>query len=95
MASVGKIGDKLTRIIDKSVKKESDDDKKINQLCGKWKGQGQVSFQNAYQEVPSLCKKIKMQAQSAKSKLSSLESAIQLAERDMKEKKVKTKSKKR
>jgi uncharacterized protein YukE len=94
VASVGSIGNKLTRMIDKSVKKESDDNQKTRQLSGKWKGKAQVSFENAYQEVPSLCMKIKTKAGSAKSKLSSLDHAIQSAERDMKEKKEKSKSKK-
>ncbi len=95
MAGVASIGNKLTRIIEKAENKPINDNQQTNRLYSKWEGSGQKAFKGAYQGPPNLCKKIKMQAESAKSKLSSLDNAIQSAERDMKEKKEKAKSKRR
>ena len=90
MASVASIGNKLTRIIEKAEDKPNNDNQQTNRLYSKWEGKAQTAFKGAYKKAPDLCEEIKMQAENAKRILSSLENAMVSAERDMKEKREKS-----
>ncbi len=90
MASVASIGSKLIQIIKKSEMKPSNDNQQTKRLYSKWEGKAQTAFKGAYKKAPDLCEEIKTQAENAKRILSSLNNAMEEAERDIKEKKEKS-----